>query len=53
MDNSSRQVFQIWKLIFQNVDVFIILFNEVVFIIDVVVEVYWKGIFIIIYDCKI
>lgn len=53
MDNSSRQVSQIRKLISQNVDVLIISPNEAVPITDVAVEAYRKGIPTIIHDRKI
>lgn len=53
MDNSSRQVAQIRKLISQNVDVLIISPNEAVPITDVAVEAYRKGIPTIIHDRKI
>lgn len=53
MDNSSRQVSQIRKLISQKVDVLIISPNEAVPITDVAVEAYRKGIPTIIHDRKI
>lgn len=53
MDNSSRQVSQIRKLISQNVDVLIISPNEAIPITDVAVEAYRKGIPTIIHDRKI
>ena len=52
MDNSSRQVSQIRKLISQNVDVLIISPNEAVPITDVAVEAYRKGIPTIIHDLR-
>lgn len=53
MDNSSRQVAQIRKLISQHVDVLIISPNEAIPITDVAVEAYKKGIPTIIHDRKI
>lgn len=53
MDNSSRQVSQIRKLISQKVDVLIISPNEAIPITDVAVEAYRKGIPTIIHDRKI
>ncbi|MCD8043246.1 MAG: substrate-binding domain-containing protein [Tannerellaceae bacterium] len=53
MDNSSRQVSQIRRLISQNVDVLIISPNEAVPITPVAVEAYKKGIPTIIHDRKI
>lgn len=53
MDNNSRQIAQIRKLISQNVDVLIISPNEAIPITDVAVEAYRKGIPTIIHDRKI
>ena len=53
LDNNSRQVSQIRKLIAQHVDILIISPNEAVPITDVAVEAYRKGIPTIIHDRKI
>jgi len=53
LDNNSRQIQQIRKLISQNVDILIISPNEAVPITDVAVEAYRKGIPTIIHDRKI